>query len=103
MNPELIDEGHRYLESYYELANMYVTIGSQSVTLSISDPQMKDRTAVGLCLIESLATLALEEGVDKEIISSVMWQCSRATGDLADRLSYLIVKEPSTDELKTNQ
>ena len=90
---ELVDTGYRYREDYYELTAMYVTIADRSLTISISDPDLKDRTAVGLCIIENLATLCLEEGIGKEIVSSAIWECSRNKSDLADRLSYLLVKE----------
>ena len=93
---ELVDEGYRYRESYYEIEKMYVTIGDKSVTISVSHPDIKPRTLVGLCLVENLATLALEEGVDREIVASVIWECSRSTGDLADRLSRLLTIDTGT-------
>jgi hypothetical protein len=90
---EELDSGARYIERYYEAANMYVYIGEKSLSISISGPKITNRTLVGLGIIESLATLLLEEGVDKEIIGSAIWENSRDKGDLADRLSRLITME----------
>ena len=87
------ETGHRYKEQYYEVARLYVTITDKSLTLSISDPEITDRTLTGLGCIESLVTLCLSEGIGNELISSALWENSRHKGDIADRLSLLLVKE----------
>lgn len=92
MQPELVDHCRRYIEKYYEIARLYITIGDKSLTMSISDPKIKTRTHVELGIIESLATLLLEEGVERDVVASAIWENSRTKGDLADTLSLLLIK-----------
>ena len=92
MSHELIDEGKKYRERYYDVSTMHVIVGEKSLTIHMSNENIPERTIVGIGIIENLVTLALAEGIDKEIVSAVIWECSRNKGDLADRLSYLLVR-----------
>lgn len=85
------EEGTRHRLKYYEIANLYATITDKSLTLSISDPDLKTRTRVGLGCIESLVTLCLQEGIDKELIASALWENSAGKGDIADSLSFILL------------
>ncbi len=100
MSHEFVDNVVKYTGQYYDIGNIYILSGEKSLTISISDPRIKDRTLVGLGIIESLATLCLEEGIDRDLITSAIWRNSRDKGDLGDILSGIVSKEVNEEPRK---
>lgn len=80
----------------YKGHNLYVIKSDVSLDINCLDhdkgKSAEQTTLTGLGIISGLITLALEEGVDEEIIASAIWQESRKQKDLADLLSLILVK-----------
>ena len=81
--------GKRY-QLQYRQENLYAVVTGKSLTLSMTDID-DQKTLTGLDLIAGLATLALEHGVDVEEVAGRCWEWSRQEGDLADKLSKILV------------
>ncbi len=82
----------------YKGQTLYVMKTDKSFDISALDfdfvlkRETEPTTLVGLGIISAVITLALQEGIDSELISSAIWTESRNKGDLADRLSLILVE-----------
>lgn len=90
-----VDEGKRYRVRYRK-DNLYVVVTPRSLDMTMVSRDIKDETLTGLGIISTLVTMLLEEEIDPEIISGMIWTQSRHKNDLADTLASLIVREIKT-------
>lgn len=88
----LHDEGIRHT-CYYRGNPMYVYVSDRALSISMVALSAKEHTLEALDIISGLTTMLLENGTDSEKISSVIWECSRRNGSLADSLSKVLIHE----------